>query len=152
MGSMGRYPTLLDMPSPHIKAYPIETVVAEKLKTIVSKGVLNSRMKDFYDLRILSQEFEFDGGNLSNAIKATFERRGTTIPIERPIAFTEEFYAGPDKQQQWQAFLRTSKLEDADLKLDEVVKDIEKFLWPPLTAVAENATFAKNWNSIDFWK
>ncbi len=146
------YPTLLDMPSPHIKAYPIETVVAEKLETIVSKGVLNSRMKDFYDLRILSQEFEFDGGNLSNAIKATFERRGTGIPIECPIAFTEEFYANPDKQQQWQAFLRTSKLEDVNLKLKEVVKDIEKFLQPPLTAVAGNDSLAKKWIAGGVWK
>ena len=146
------YPTLLDMPSPHIKAYPIETVIAEKLETIISKGVPNSRMKDFYDLRILSQEFEFDGVNLSNAIKATFERRSTNIPIERPIAFTEEFYANPDKKLQWQAFLRTSKLESSNLELHEVVKDIEKFLLPPLNAVAGNDSFTKKWIPGGLWK
>jgi hypothetical protein len=140
------------MPSPHIKVYPIETVIAEKLETIVSKGVLNSRMKDFYDLRILSQEFEFDGSNLSKAIKATFERRGTNIPIEHPIVFTEEFYANPDKQMQWQAFLRTSKLEDANLELQEVINDIEQFLLPPLNVVAGNDSFTKKWNAGGVWE
>ena len=146
------YPTLLAMPSPHIKAYPIETVIAEKIETIISKGVPNSRMKDFYDLRILSQEFEFDGGNLSKAIKATFERRGTNIPQDQTIAFTEEFYSDPDKQLQWQAFLRTSKLEGANLKLHEVIKDIEKFLLPPLNAVARNNFFVKRWIAGGTWK
>jgi predicted nucleotidyltransferase component of viral defense system len=146
------YPTLLDMPSPHIKVYPIETVIAEKLETIVSKGVLNSRMKDFYDLRILSQKFEFDGSNLSKAIKATFERRGTNIPIEHPIVFTEEFYANPDKQMQWQAFLRTSKLEDANFELQEVINDIEQFLLPPLNAVSGNDSFTKKWNAGGVWE
>ena len=146
------YPTLLDMPSPHIKAYPIETVIAEKIETIVSKGVINSRMKDFYDLRILSQEFEFDGGNLSNAINATFERRGTSIPNDRPIAFTEEFYANPDKQLQWQAFLRTSKLDDTKLEFQEVVNDIEKFLLPPIKALARNDSFTKKWIAGRTWE
>jgi predicted nucleotidyltransferase component of viral defense system len=146
------YPTLLDMPSPHIKAYPIETVIAEKIETIVSKGVPNSRMKDFYDLMILSQEFDFDGSNLSEAIKATFERRGTNIPIERPIVFTEEFYANQEKQVQWQAFLRSSKLEDTKLQLHEVIDDIEKFLLPPLNAVAGNNSFTKKWIAGGLWK
>jgi predicted nucleotidyltransferase component of viral defense system len=145
------YPTLLAMPSPHIKAYPIETVIAEKIETIVSKGVLNSRMKDFYDVRVLSQEFEFNGSNLSKAIKATFERRGTNIPHDRPIAFTEEFYAKPDKQLQWDSFLRTSKLEDVNLKLHEVIKDIEKFLLPPLNAVAGDVPFIMNWSADGPW-
>lgn len=146
------YPTLLDMPSPHIKAYPVETVVAEKIETIVSKGVLNSRMKDFYDLRVLAQEIEFDGSNLSNAIKATFDRRGTRIPNDQPTAFTEEFYANPDKQVQWQAFLRTSKLENAKLKLHEVIIDIERFLMPPLSGAANDDSFTKKWPAGGPWK
>ncbi|MBN1765728.1 MAG: nucleotidyl transferase AbiEii/AbiGii toxin family protein [Sedimentisphaerales bacterium] len=146
------YPTLLDMPSPHIKAYPIETVVAEKLETIVSKGMLNSRMKDFYDLRILAQEFGFDGSRLSEAIKATFTRRGTSMPSDQPTAFTEEFFANPDKQVQWKAFLRTSKLEDVKLELSEVINDIQRFLVQPLTAAANNTPFTKNWSAGGPWE
>ena len=146
------YPTLLDMPSPHIKAYPIETVVAEKLETIVSKGILNSRMKDFYDLRVLAQEFEFNGSSLSEAIKATFAHRGTSIPNDQPAAFTEEFYTNPDKQVQWQAFLRTSKLESSKLELPEVINDIQRLIIPLLNAAAKDESFSMNWTAGGPWE
>ena len=146
------YPTLLDMPSPHIKAYPIETVVAEKLETIVSKGILNSRMKDFYDLRVLAQEFEFNGSSLSEAIKATFARRGTSIPNDQPAAFTEEFYTNPDKQVQWQAFLRTSKLESSKRELPEVINDIQRLIIPLLNAAAKDESFSMNWTAGGPWE
>jgi len=146
------YPTLLEMPSPHIRAYPIETVVAEKIETIVSKGILNSRMKDFYDLRTMAKEFQFDGGNLTKAIMATFARRGTHIPDGNPAAFTEEFYTDADKQIQWKAFLRTSKLEDLTLELPQVTKEIHTFLSPPMVAAMNNESFAKIWQSGGPWK
>lgn len=146
------YPTLLDMPSPHIKAYPIETVVAEKLETLVSKGILNSRMKDFYDLRIMAKEFQFEGSALTKAITATFDRRGTKIPDGNPAAFTEEFYTNADKQIQWKAFLRTSKLEDISLELSHVTNEIQAFLSPPMIAVASNKSFDKKWPSGGPWK
>ena len=146
------YPTLLDMPSPHILAYPVETVIAEKLESIVSKGILNSRMKDFYDLRVLSQKFQFDGNILTQAINATFTRRVTDIPKDCPIAFTDEFFNSSDKQIQWRAFLRTSKLENVELDLSEVINDIRGFLLPPLTAIANNMSFIKNWSADSQWK
>jgi hypothetical protein len=146
------YPTLLDMPSPHIRAYPVETVVAEKLETIVSKGILNSRMKDFYDLRVLALGFQFDGNTLSQAIKATFTRRSTSIPNDSPVAFTEEYFTNPDKQTQWQAFLRTNKLENEKLDLSEVVDDIQRFLLPPLIASAKDKPFTENWSAGGPWK
>lgn len=146
------YPTLLDMPSPHIKAYPIETVVAEKLETLVSKGILNSRMKDFYDLRIMAKEFQFDGSALTRAITATFARRGTEIPNANPAAFTEEFYTNADKKIQWKAFLRTSKLEDITLELSKVVNEMQAFLSPPMIAAVDNKSFDKKWFSGGPWK
>jgi len=146
------YPTLLDMPSPHIRAYPPETVVAEKLESTVSLGMLNSRMKDFYDLRIMAKEFSFDGKTLTEAIKATFNRRGTAIPNNSPVALTEGFYANPDKLTQWQAFLKTSKLEVEKVKLSQVIDEIHKFLVPPLFAVANNEIFAKSWSAGGPWK
>lgn len=146
------YPTLLNMPSPHIKAYPIETVVAEKIETIISKGMLNSRMKDFYDLRVLAQEFGFDGNSLTEAIKSTFARRGTSIPNDPPAAFTEEFCENPDKQVQWQAFLRNSKLDDTKITLPEVIRDIQRFLLSPLNAAAAGEPFLMRWPAGGTWK
>jgi hypothetical protein len=140
------------MPSPHIKAYPIETVVAEKLETLVSKGILNSRMKDFYDLRTMAKEFQFDGSVLTKAIMATFARRGTEIPDGNPAAFTEEFYTNDDKQIQWKAFLRTSKLDNISLELSQVTNEIQAFLSPPMIAVASNKSFDKKWPSGGPWE
>ena len=145
------YPTLLDMPSPHIQAYPMETVVAEKCQTIVSRGILNSRMKDFYDLRVLSREFDFTGSRLAEAILATFTRRQTSIPSQRPVALSEEFYKNPDKQVQWNAFLKTSKLETVKFEFSEVIEEIERFLMPPLKAASSGSPFMKKWPAGGPW-
>ena len=80
------FPVLLDLPTPILHVYPKETVVTEKFQAMVELGMINSRMKDFYDLWYLSRHFAFDGATLLQAIKATFERRGTSLQSERPLA------------------------------------------------------------------
>jgi len=104
------FPTLLDFPAPHLQSYTRESVVAEKFEAMVKLGMLNSRMKDFFDLWSLSQEFSFEGATLSNAIKTTFETRGTAVPLESPLALTPEFYEDQQKNSQWKAFLSKSRL------------------------------------------
>ena len=74
------YPTLLDAPAPILRTYPPETVVAEKAEAIVTRGIANSRMKDFCDLWMIAQVFSFEGDDLSEAIRRTFERRRTPPP------------------------------------------------------------------------
>ena len=74
------FPTLLDFPAPHLLGYTRETVVAEKFEAMVKLGILNSRMKDFFDIWTLSREFSFDGSTLSKAVKTTFENAGHTCP------------------------------------------------------------------------
>ena len=85
------FPTLLDLPAPKLRAYPIYTVVAEKLEAMIYLGEPNSRMKDFFDVWFLSQRFEFSGQTLMEAIKATFQQRKTPLPNESPIAFSKDF-------------------------------------------------------------
>lgn len=109
------YPTLLDFPSPVLRAYPRETVVAEKLHAMVTLGMLNSRMKDFYDLWILAGRFPFDGGSLVAAIRATFARRSTELSQKAPIAITAVFAEDPNKRRQWQAFLNRNRLDVDDI-------------------------------------
>lgn len=108
-----KYPTLLDHPAPQLRMYTPESVIAEKLEAIVSLGIANSRMKDFHDLWVLLQRFSLDDAAIAKAIRATFERRGTTIPSDVPVGFTSEFAGDPARQKQWTAFLRRSGLEDA---------------------------------------
>jgi predicted nucleotidyltransferase component of viral defense system len=99
-------PVLLDMPSPHLRAYPPETVIAEKLHAMVVLGRANSRMKDYYDVWMLTGAFEIDPDRLRLAIAATFARRSTAIPVEAPDGLSDAFASDPAKQRQWDAFAR----------------------------------------------
>ena len=122
------YPVLLDMPAPRLRGYARETVVAEKFQAIVALGRANSRMKDYYDLWALSQSFDFDQRRLAEAILATFSRRKTPIPEVLPDGLTEAFAIDPQKQQQWQAFIRDVNLDPGPL--DAVVSVLADFLMP----------------------
>lgn len=127
------YPTLLDQPAPRLRMYPPETVVAEKLEAMVSLGMANSRMKDFYDAWVLLSQFDLDDAVLASAIQATFERRRTSFPAGVPLAFTDEFAADSDKQKQWNAFLRRSDLPQST-ELKTVINLLRIRLLPLLVA------------------
>jgi predicted nucleotidyltransferase component of viral defense system len=120
------YPALLDQPAPKLRAYAPETVIAEKFQAMVALGRANSRMKDFYDVWALSKTFTFDPERLARAIRATFARRNTAIPAEKPDALTEAFAADPAKQRQWAAFV--TDIVDAPRELGQVIADIGPFL------------------------
>jgi hypothetical protein len=99
-------PALLDMPSPHLRAYPPETVIAEKFHAMVVLGRANSRMKDYYDVWMLTSAFDIEHERLSRAIVATFARRSTVIPAEVPDGLSDAFATDSAKQRQWDAFAR----------------------------------------------
>jgi predicted nucleotidyltransferase component of viral defense system len=146
------YETLLpDFPAPRIRAYTRETVIAEKLQAMVALGMINSRMKDFYDLWMLSKRFPFAGMKLVKAIRATFEVRKTTIPNETPTAFSDEFTMDSVKVGQWRGFLDRSRLEEAPAELSQAVEDLRAFLLPPLLAAANNETFNQTWDAGGPW-
>lgn len=121
-------PVMLDLPAPRLRAYPRETVVAEKFQAMVLFGLANTRMKDYYDIWILSRSYVFDAERLSRAIAATFERRGTAIPEELPDALTTAFSTDVTKQRQWEAFARD--LSAAVPSLEAIVADLAGFLMP----------------------
>ena len=98
-------PVLLDQPSPVLRAYARETVVAEKFQAMVMIGQANTRLKDYYDLWVLSQSYEFDTARLAAAIAATFKRRGTPIPTEIPDGLRPAFDEDDAKVSQWRAFV-----------------------------------------------
>lgn len=139
------YPTLLDSPAPRILTYPPETVVAEKYQAMVALGILNSRMKDFYDLRMMSRKFTFDGSQLVDAIKATFNRRRTEILGSAPVALTDEFSMDRDRVTQWKAFLKRTGLENTAVDLPQTIEELRLFLIPPLQAAASGADFNLEW-------
>ena len=127
--------------------------MAEKLEALVKLGMANTRMKDFYDLWRLSQDSDFDGTLLTEAIKSTFERRGTEVPVGTPLALTDEFSRDTQKSRQWQAFLKKSGLEhDQAPTLDAVAADLVKFLAPPLQAVRTSDSFTLIWPKAGPWR
>lgn len=143
-------PALLDFPAPRLRAYPRETVVAEKLEAMVQLGQANSRMKDFYDLVVLSRMFEFDGALLASAIRATFERRGTPLPTALPVALTSAFADDPAKRMQWSAFARKSGADDVE-DLAVTVATITRFIVPPLRAAEGGVSWTSRWPAGGPW-
>jgi hypothetical protein len=146
------FPTLLAMPAPQLRAYPKETVVAEKLQAMVQLGMANSRMKDFYDLRVLAREFSFAGLVLRDAIAATFARRATAVPMDVPVALTEAFARDDVKGKQWTAFVHRSGLNERGGDLNVVVGELARFLVPPMSAAARKEGFALAWKPEGPWE
>ena len=145
------YPSLLGMETPRLRAYPKEAVVAEKVEAMVKLGLANTRMKDFYDLLVLSRTFTFDGALVRAAIAATFRRRGTAIPTESPVALTDTFATDNGKRKQWKAFVRRSGLEEKVGELDDVVAELVQFVLPPLLAAGGGESFDETWPTNGPW-
>ena len=128
------YPSLLDMAAPNIRAYPPATVIAEKFQAMVALGIANSRMKDYYDLWAVPKTIEIAAEDLDAAIGATFDRRGTALPPERPPGLSAEFIRDETKQRQWRAYAASIELEDA--ALDMVVEAIWALVGPSCVRLA----------------
>ena len=144
------YPTILDLPAPRIRGYTRESVVAEKFHTMVKKGLLNSRMRDFFDVWVLSRQFDFEGQVLAAAVRETFARRGLDVD-PRPVALTDEFAADGTKAAQWQGFLRKGRLQGAPSDLAEVVAGIAGFLGPVADALSKGREFVDRWATPGPW-
>jgi len=144
------FPTLLEFPRPLLWAYPKETAVAEKFEALVKLGMANTRMKDFHDLRTLSQLFPFTAFSISEAIRHTFERRKTVLPLkDPPIALTSEFYHEETKQKQWNAFVAKHKLYVEPITLRDVLTGIADFILPVLPG---QAALSLLWEPGGPWK
>lgn len=122
------YPTLLGNPAPHLRAYPVETVVSEKFHALVTLGIANTRLKDFNDLWLIAQTFELRLSTLREAVKRTFNRRSTALQLETPVGLTDEFAIA--RASQWRAFLTRERMASAPEIFSEVVADLHVFLMP----------------------
>lgn len=143
------YPTILDFPPPRLKGYNKESVVAEKFESLVALGILNSRMKDYFDIWTLSRQFDFDGHTLSQAIAKAFSNRGTEIDPS-PVGLSVSFSEDPAKAAQWRGFIRKGRLQTPpDLKA--VVSSIAAFLIPVATELAKGRDFLAKWRAPGPW-
>ena len=124
------YPVLLEAEKPRIKVYPRYTVIAEKFEAMVTLGMKNSRLKDFFDIWLLTECFDFDFITLKQALERTFERRKTPFPATLPTALTDEFIKDKMKLSQWNAFLRKTRPEQFPDSLEMATNRITEFLLP----------------------
>jgi hypothetical protein len=142
------YPTILDFPAPKFSGYSKESAIAEKFQAMVKLGMFNSRMKDFYDIWLMSRMFDFKGQDLAKAIEKTFKNRDTAVTAA-PQVFDKDFCTDKSKQTQWKAFLKRTTLTNVPEDLCEVVADIRIFLGPILQAIVEGETPKSNWRAAD---
>ena len=146
------YPTLLDMPAPRIRAYRKETTKAEKLDAMLELGMVNSRMKDFYDIAVLGDLFSFSGAELQRAVRVSLKRSVLASVSELPIAFTDEFAKDRDKNMQWGAFLRRIGKSSVDMPLQQIVLKIRRFLLPVLNSLSARTVFNEVWPPGGPWR
>ena len=146
------YPVLLDAPRPRLRAYPREAVVAEKLHAMVAHGEQNSRYKDFYDLHVLAQYFDFDGGSLGQAIGATFEQRQTPISEEPPVVLTAPFYVHTGRAEQWARYRSRNNLASTPSDFGTVGNRVRSFLAEPWDALSRGRAFTGTWPAGGPWR
>ncbi|MFP3984352.1 MAG: nucleotidyl transferase AbiEii/AbiGii toxin family protein [Desulfurivibrionaceae bacterium] len=145
------YPALLDFPAPALKGYTMESTIAEKFQTMVKLGVLNSRMKDFYDIWMLSRSFNFKGEMLGHAIHRTFTNRNTPFNAA-PAIFHPSFIKDENNRRQWRGFVRKAKLADAPENFEGVVEAIRVFLEPITACLVQERSFHGIWHAPGPWR
>jgi predicted nucleotidyltransferase component of viral defense system len=131
------YPTLLDLPAPQVRSYPPASVIAEKFQAMVALGVINGRMKDYYDLWAIPRAISIAPEELDAAIRATFGRRETAIPSKRPPGLSPDMSGDSAKQRQWRAYAASLELEG--LSLEAVVDAVWDLVGPSCVRLAGTA-------------
>ena len=142
-------PTMLADSGPRLLCYSRESAIAEKFEAMVKLRELNSRMKDFYDVWLLSRQFDFDGAVLSEAIRQTFARRGADLSGEI-VAFSESFAI--EKQVQWAAFRRRLRSDAVPAEFSEVTSGVRDLLTPVVIAIQSGSQFALTWIAPGPWR
>lgn len=145
------YPVLLDDASPRVLAYSRETVIAEKLEAMVTLGIRNSRIKDFFDVYYLASHFDFDGTALSEAVRRTFKRRKTPFPADIPVALTEDFWNETGRAAHLAAFARRARLDLQGRRPADILPLLVDFLVPLIDAVRSGRMLDATWKAGGPW-
>jgi predicted nucleotidyltransferase component of viral defense system len=144
------FPVLLDMEVPEVYAYSIYSLVAEKFEAIVSLGLANGRYKDFYDIYVLADRYDLDGGELKNAIVETFTHRDTDF--DDIVAFREDFTEDATRQRRWGSFIKKKKVL-VETGFEETMELIKKLLLPVVDAIQNDKSFERKWDKEEkCWK
>ncbi len=146
------YPSLLDFPPPVIKAYTLESVIAEKFETMCDRGIVNSRMQDFYNLYFLAQSHGFGMIPLKEAIQGTFQTRTTTLGLDNPV-FNGSLVADTTMRSRWSAYLKRPGIKQPAEDFEGVVGLLIEFLKPVVSAIVEKSKYPLYWHpEVSEWQ
>ncbi len=145
------YPVLLSYPPPELNGYSMESTIAEKFQAMVKLGILNSRMKDFYDIWLLSRCFNFSGETLAEAVEKTFEKRRTPITVN-PAVFDPMFQKDEGKKVQWLGFIEKARLTNVPGSFEDVAAAVGVFLKPLTASIVQRQTFHNIWVAPGPWR
>lgn len=137
------FPVLLDMDAPEVYVYSIYSVIAEKFEAFVSLGLANGRYKDFYDIYVLSANYDLNGNELKNAIVETSMHRETTF--DDIVAFEPDFIEDTVRQGRWNAFIKKKKAM-MKIEFEEAIEQSKKLLLPIVEAIEQNKKFDYQWD------
>ena len=143
-------PSLLGFPSARIQAYPNEAVIAEKTQAFLNLGETNSRVKDYFDIWILSRTHSFDGNSLASSLAAVFRAQRTRVPADCPAGLTDDF--AKSREAMWQGFLKRAEISEEVPDLQNVMRQVRAFLLLPLEAVREEKPFRLKWPPGGPWQ
>ena len=146
------FPALLETRGPRIRAYPRETVIAEKFHAMVLLGMANSRMKDYGDLWLLLNSFSFDATLLQRAIESTFTARRTPVPTSIPSGLHDDFGHDAQKQAQWRGFIARQRQRSLPRELIDVVSEVRAFLSPIVVGFADEGSDSWGWSPNAGWE
>ena len=123
------YQCLVSKETLSLRAYSLESVIAEKLQTVLSRQITNSRSKDFYDLYILriTQIGNVDISILKQAFKETCEYRNYSISKEDALSLIEEIHNNSFINERWDTYTKIVKYA-AYIPLDMVIRSIKKWI------------------------
>ena len=124
--------------------------MAEKFQAMTKLGLLNSRMKDFFDIWLLSEYFAFQARPLADAIRHTFEARGLEV-LPEPECFSARFVQDESKIAQWKGFIRKSRLGESPADFSQVVERVRLFLQPIAIGIVEHRPAAMTWPPGGLW-
>lgn len=131
------FPCILpDLPAAAILMYPPETVVAEKFEAMIRRGERNTRLKDFYDLWVISRSFSFEMAELVEAVRGTLRRRDSNVPMQTPVGLTDVYADFVEKNGLWSGFLRRSPPSFAPPAFIELQADLRAFFGPVIANLA----------------
>ena len=144
------FPVLLDQDPPRILAYPPEAVVAEKFHAMITLGMTNSRLKDYYDIWRMLETTQFEMSRVEAAITATFKRRGTKITSDEPDGLSREF--AHLRADAWMRLQKRFELEDDLPPMEDVIQRIQEFLMPVIEAVENGVSLDNRWAAETGWR